>query len=448
MGRATTIVAGVLFGLLAGGCGKEEAKPKAVEPPPAPPEKVAAKESTPEPKKDSPKAEEKAPSPAPSDAEFDAALAKILALEQEGQFAEAMALCREAESQFRNHPKAATFLEASARLRDERKAAARLPFALRQLTSDRPEAVEAARRELLDAGDAALIFLRKAIRDEAGDLALQAVKLLVEARDKRAPQAFLAKVVQSEAGPLRSALCDGLKALVALAGRDALAALYAAVKGDEAFKSWDLAAVLCVALDQRCGGDAAKLGELLGDPKAADVLKAYVAKAIDSTNAPAANWAASVAPAVGILANGLHGFYFQGTNFEKLVAERLDPSVDFTGKSLPFPGGKAEGVSARWTGHLFAERDGNYMLASEYDDGMRVWVGGKLILEDWANPAAKEQQASVMLRKGFHELKVEFFNARGEARMRLLWDGPGFAQRLIAGHALRTLPWKGMQAPK
>ncbi len=448
MGRITAIVVGFILGLLAWGCGKEEAKPKAAEPPPPPPEKVAVKEPAVEPKQETPKAEEKAAAPAPSDGEFDAALAKVLALEQEAQFAEAMAVCREAESRFRNHPKAAAFLEASARLRDERKAAARLPFAIRQLTSDRPEAIVAARRELLDAGDAALIFMRKAIREESGDLALQAVKLLVEARDKRAPQTFLAKAVQTEAGPLRTALCDGLKGLVALAGKDTMAALYAAVKGDEACKNWDLAGVLCVALDQRCGGDAAKLGELLGDPKAAEALKAYVAKAIDSTNAPAANWAASVAPAVGILANGLRGSYFQGTNFEKLVAERLDPSVDFTGKTMPFPDGKAEGVSARWTGHLFVERDGNYMIASEYDDGMRVWVDGKLVLEDWADPAAKEQQASVTLRKGFHELKVEFVNAKGEARIRLLWDGPGFAQRPIAGAALRTLPWRGMQAPK
>ena len=305
---------------------------------------------------------------------------------------------------------------------------------------------EVARRELAEAGDVAFILLRKALRGDAPDLALQAARTLVQARDKAAPRAFAARLGQDPPAPLRAALCDGLKALADLAGPDVLAALYALVKDDAAGKHWDAAAVLCVALDQR-GGDPAQWAKLLGDPDAPGVLKAYVARAIESRDAAAAKWARSVAPAAGVLVQGLHGSYFEGANFEKLLLERLDAKVDYTDKSLPFPGGKAEGISVRWTGYLFVERDGNYMIIAEYDDGQRLWLDGKLLLEDWAEHAATEQQASVMLRRGFHELALDYTNAKGAARIKLSWDGPGFTGRVIAADALRTLPWKGMLDP-
>jgi len=440
-----------LCALLAGGCGSEEAaRPKAAPPPPAPAEgKGAVKEPAPkpEPRPEEPKAKGPA-EPAPASKELGEAVEKILTLEQEGQFSEAMQFCREAGSRFRGHPKATALLEISARLRDEKKAAAQVLFAIQKLTSARPDVAEVAQRELLQAGDASLILLRKTLRDESGNVAVEAAKLLAQARDKRAPQAFAARLAESPAGPLRAALCDGLKALVDLATQNDFRALYAIVKGDAAGRNWDIAAVLCAALGKRCGGDAAKLGQLVGDPAAAETLKAYIAKAIESDDPPTADWARAAAPLAGVLVKGLRGSYFQGTSFEKLVFERLDTQIDFTEKTLPFPEGKAESVSVRWTGYLVVERDGNYMIASEFDDIARAWIDGKFIIEGQAEHGAAEQQASVTLRKGFHEMKIEFVNSKGPAQISLSWDGPGFGRRPIAGDALSTLPWKGMRGPE
>ena len=481
MGRVATIAALFLCALLVWGCGKEETVGSQQEAVGRKQEESRAKSEGPT--SSLPTADRRLPTgpaePAPASKvsfrretrkEFDEAVEKILALEQEAQFAEAMQLCREAVSRLGNHPKASALLEISTRLRDEKQAAAQLTFALRKLTSSSPGEAEVARRELLEAGDVAFILLSKILRDESGDLALQAAKLLVEARDQRAPQAFAAKLATTPPGPLRTALCDGLKTLADLAGKEVFSTLYAALRdegkgtrGEGRGKreeqnpkaldprtsglapSSDVAGVLCAALGTRCGGDAAKLGQLVGDPAAAETLKAYIAKAIESDDAATADWARAAAPLFGVLAKGLHGSYFQGTNFEKLLFERLDTQIDFTEKTLPFPEGKAESVSVRWTGYLVVERDGNYMIASEFDDIARAWIDGKLILEGQAEHGAAEQQASVTLRKGFHELKVEFVNSKGPAQITLSWDGPGFGRRPIAGDALSTLPWKGMR---
>ena len=447
MRRVITIATLVLCGLLAGGCGKEEAPtPKVTEPPPAPPEKVAAKEPAPkpEPKQEEPKAKEPE-APAPSAEELDAMVEKILGLEQDGQFAEAMQLCREASSRFRAHPKATALLEISARLREERKAAVQLPFAIQKLTSPDPDVAQVASRELLEAGDVALILLRKALRNDDGDLAVQATKLLAHARDKRAAQPFVAKLLKSPPAPLRKALCEGLKALVDVAGRDVFSALYTLVKDDEAAKNWELAGILCVAFDKRCGGKALKFEELVGDPAAAKTLEAYVAKAIEAYDPIVAEWARSAAPLMGVVATGLRGSYFQGTNFEKLVFERLDPKIDFTDKTLGFPDGKADAVSVRWTGYLLVQRDGNYMIISESDDGQKLWIDGKLQIDDWGEHGPQEQRAGLVLRKGFHEIKIDYMNSSGQGLIKLSWDGPGFNNAVIPPSAFRTLPWKGMK---
>ncbi len=131
MRRLAPIPALLLCILFAAGCGKEEPpKPPATPPAPAP---------KPEPKREEPKAT-RPPEPAPASKEFDEAIERILTLEQDGQFAEATQLCREASTRFAAHPRAAALSEISARLRDERQAAARLAFVVPKLASPRSPA--------------------------------------------------------------------------------------------------------------------------------------------------------------------------------------------------------------------------------------------------------------------------------------------------------------------
>jgi len=357
-----------------------------------------------------------------------------------------MQRCREAQRRFRSHPKAARLLEIAARLRDEKKAAAQLGFAIARLASKDPQEAEVARRQLLDAGQAALVILRKTVRDDSGEPAVQAARLLVQANDKLAPRVFAARLLADPPARLRNALCDGLKALAAVAEPEPLRALHAALKDDGAGERWEVADVLCSVLHKRCRGRSAAFNELLGDPAAATVLRTYVLKALVSDDEAAADWARSVAPAVGVLVRGIHGAYFEGTNFGKLLCERLDARLDFSAPTLPFPGGKAQKVSARWTGYIFVARPGNYTIAAEFDDAARLWLDGKLIIDGWGDQAGGEQQATAALRPGYHEMKLEYMNAAGDARLRLTWGGPGFSHRVLAADVLRALPWRGMAA--
>jgi hypothetical protein len=67
------------------------------------------------------------------------------------------------------------------------------------------------------------------------------------------------------------------------------------------------------------------------------------------------------------------------------------------------------------------ESDGGaYDVALWADDGARLFVDGKLVLESWkVRPTAARTAKKVELLAGKHALKVEFFKATGDARLTL-----------------------------
>ena len=53
--------------------------------------------------------------------------------------------------------------------------------------------------------------------------------------------------------------------------------------------------------------------------------------------------------------------------------------------------------SARWTGALVAPASGTYTIAVETDDGVRVWVGGDRVIDDWHGHYVTRNEAEVEL---------------------------------------------------
>jgi len=124
---------------------------------------------------------------------------------------------------------------------------------------------------------------------------------------------------------------------------------------------------------------------------------------------------------------GLQGEYFQGTQLQgPPVATRIDKNVnfDFSDKS-PAPGLEPENYSVRWTGYFTPEESGTYRLGVTGDDGYRLWLDGKLIVEDWAEHAPTTRMAEVALEADHkYEIKLEYFQAGGQAVAQLVWTLP------------------------
>lgn len=132
---------------------------------------------------------------------------------------------------------------------------------------------------------------------------------------------------------------------------------------------------------------------------------------------------------------GLKGEYYTGTNFDHKVFTRVDPAIRFNwlGRN-PGPGISRSYYSIRWTGKLLAPVSGAYTFNAKVDDGIRVWVGNKKVIDAWHLNDSKRFSGRVILEAGkFYDLRVDYFNDMLEGEIDLLWLLPTAPKLLVNG---------------
>ncbi len=103
-------------------------------------------------------------------------------------------------------------------------------------------------------------------------------------------------------------------------------------------------------------------------------------------------------------------------------------AIDFDwGSGSPGPGVTKDNFSVRWTGTVAAAASGSYRFQTVSDDGVRVWINGTQVINNWTNHAATTNtSAAINLVAGQkYAIKVEYFEKGGNAVMRLRWLKPG-----------------------
>jgi hypothetical protein len=100
------------------------------------------------------------------------------------------------------------------------------------------------------------------------------------------------------------------------------------------------------------------------------------------------------------------------------VLARCEASInnDF-GTGSP-PGVPADGFSARYEGRINFDA-AEYEFALTGDDGVRLWVDGDLVIDRWINQAATTYRATRAMTAGVHNVRVDYYEASGEAVVRL-----------------------------
>ena len=138
--------------------------------------------------------------------------------------------------------------------------------------------------------------------------------------------------------------------------------------------------------------------------------------------------------------NGLKGEYYTGTslNPNALKLTRVDPVINFDfSKKPPDRALGRENFSVRWTGQLEPRFSETYTLHTKSDDGVRVFIDGKKLIENWAVRGAAEDQATVDLKAGQkHDIVLEYFQGTGEAAMTLSWSSKSQKREAIPASQL------------
>ncbi|MEO1054105.1 MAG: PQQ-dependent sugar dehydrogenase [Bacteroidota bacterium] len=134
---------------------------------------------------------------------------------------------------------------------------------------------------------------------------------------------------------------------------------------------------------------------------------------------------------------GLTGAYYsnQQMTFDGTpTLTRLDPEIDFDfGLQSPDPGIISfDNFTARWTGFILPQFSGTYRFFTVSDDGVRLRVNNRFIINQWIPQAATEWSGTIDLEAGqMYPITLDYFELGGEAVIRLLWETDQLAKQVI-----------------
>lgn len=138
------------------------------------------------------------------------------------------------------------------------------------------------------------------------------------------------------------------------------------------------------------------------------------------------------------LGNGLRAEYFNTINLTGDARARVDARVNFNwANNAPLPGLNRDRFSVRWTGQIEAPTTDTYRFFLNADDGARLFVNGRQIINNFTNPVRGERAGSIQLRGGQrYDIRVEYFDRTGPAAVNLSWSNRTVPKQIISQASL------------
>ncbi len=132
--------------------------------------------------------------------------------------------------------------------------------------------------------------------------------------------------------------------------------------------------------------------------------------------------------------NGLSGSYFPNRTFSgSPTLTRIDPAINFiwttSAPALSLP---ANNFSVRWTGYVIPKYSQQYTFYTQSDDGVRLWVNGIRIVNNWTDHASTENSGKINLTAGKkYTIALEYYEKQGNAVIQLRWSSPSQPKGII-----------------
>jgi hypothetical protein len=103
------------------------------------------------------------------------------------------------------------------------------------------------------------------------------------------------------------------------------------------------------------------------------------------------------------------------------VLQREEPLLDHDwGVRSPHAAVYPDQFSARWARYIQVQ-PGTYRFSATSDDGIRVWVDGQLIIDEWRDQPRRTFYADEHLAAGSHLIIVEYYENSGAALVSVSW---------------------------
>ncbi len=120
--------------------------------------------------------------------------------------------------------------------------------------------------------------------------------------------------------------------------------------------------------------------------------------------------------------NQWRGEYYPNTAFSGVPVVRGDNAINFNwGAGNPLAGIPADNFSARWKRTATFPSSGVYRFRTTSDDGLRIYIDGRPILNQWYPHPPTQVNSDVYVAGGQHTIVVEYYEAAGGAQAQVDW---------------------------
>ncbi|MCB0141858.1 MAG: cupredoxin domain-containing protein [Caldilineaceae bacterium] len=139
---------------------------------------------------------------------------------------------------------------------------------------------------------------------------------------------------------------------------------------------------------------------------------------------------------------GLKGAYFSTIDLTGAAQTRIDPTINFRWEEqAPMAGMPADEFSVRWRGQVEATEAGQYTFTTITDDGVRLWICGQQLIDDWTGHGALPNSGSIALTAGQKcDIVMEYFDGSSHASAELWWEYGVYPRHLIPQKQLYPAP--------
>lgn len=135
---------------------------------------------------------------------------------------------------------------------------------------------------------------------------------------------------------------------------------------------------------------------------------------------------------------GLSAKYYNGTNFDTLIVDRIDPYVEFVSSAgSPAIGVNTDNFSAVFEGKIKAKYTETYTFYITHTHGARLYVNNLVtpLIDQWATTGT--HSATIALTAGqFYDIKVEWKHTTGNADIKLEWQSTSQVREVVPHRVL------------
>jgi mono/diheme cytochrome c family protein len=121
-------------------------------------------------------------------------------------------------------------------------------------------------------------------------------------------------------------------------------------------------------------------------------------------------------------------------DFSKLKAKKTGVGTAFDLGASP----SRSNYGMVFSGVFQADQDGLYTFHLASDDGSRLLIDGKKVIDNDGVHPKQAKSGSAKLKKGIHKVEMQYFQGAGEDELEIEWEGPTISRQDFAGWVAAT----------